>query len=137
MQHEWDSAANTELFNCVRFNDVIGVEAALASGADIEAKNGLLETPLILAIRLDKWNAFCYLLENNASPDARNCNSQNALQVVEYWQRGEEWVERLKRVAGTGFEVDQAVREAATAKEQRSQKHSDNTYMQGRIDRSR
>lgn len=65
-------AIHQSLFSAARSGDIVALEQALASGASIDAIDGLGDTALHHAVRHDRHAAVALLLNAGADPDLRN-----------------------------------------------------------------
>lgn len=73
---------NTMLFEAVQKGDKVGIQNALTIGADINARDGKGNTPLMLAAHIDSTSSLNTLIQAGADVNARNYQGQNALHVA-------------------------------------------------------
>ncbi|MER6951591.1 ankyrin repeat domain-containing protein [Nonomuraea sp. NPDC000554] len=69
-----EAVLNKELLACAARGDAAGVRDALAAGADVEARDGLRRTALLLAAAADHVEAADVLVAAGADPNAQDSN---------------------------------------------------------------
>ncbi len=73
---------NEMLFNAVIKGDTVAIQNALAVGANIEARDGRGNTPLMVAAHVDQPQSVAILIESGANVNAHNYQNLTALHVV-------------------------------------------------------
>lgn len=73
---------NAMLFKAVQKEDIVGVQNALTIGADVNARDGKGNTPLMLAAHVDSPSSVRALIQAGADVNAKNYQGQNALHVA-------------------------------------------------------
>ena len=73
---------NTMLFKAVQKGDTQGIQNALTIGADVNARDGKGNTPLMLASHIDNLASITTLINAGADVNAENYQGQNALHVA-------------------------------------------------------
>lgn len=73
---------NTLLFASVQKGDMQGIQNALTIGADVNARDGKGNTPIMLASHIDRVSCINTLIQAGADVNAKNYQGQNALHLA-------------------------------------------------------
>jgi ankyrin repeat protein len=76
------STPETDLFNSVKTNNLLGIQKSITAGASIDSRNEWNSTPLMLAVQFGSVELIKELLKFKANPNLLNYKNESALKIA-------------------------------------------------------